>query len=367
MKRIVQLIALVALCGSATAQTTVKGEYISTKGRPTPKFAYLFTSGNSKGIQSKIENGKFGFELPAQDKGKLTYGFIYFSSKTPFGMPERIKEKRHDFVVEKGAVSVTYNSAKSYFVAKGGVLNQQQRRIYALDSIRELEARAKNANFDAINQMAGREYLNMVRECPTSPVAQNYFCYAPSVLPKDSATYKELSTLFQSMPADFKESEKGKRFAADIERIKLLYKNKGKVVGASIADLQLTGPDKTTTKLSANGSKLILLDFWATWCGPCKKAQPKLAELQNKYGSKGLSVIGVSLDKNITDWTSYLKSKPHTYTQLWTDWEKAKEHPLLTQIQHVPTLVLVDAQTMKVVKWDVKVDDVEKEITQLLK
>lgn len=367
MKRITQLIALVALCSSATAQTTVKGEYISTKGKPTPKFAYLFTSAKSKGMQAKITNGKFGFELPAQEKDKLTYGFIYFSSKAPFGMPERVKEKRHDFVVEEGAVSVTYNSAKSYFVARRGILNQQQRRVYAIDSIRELEARAKNANFEAINKKTGKEYLNMVKEYPTSPIAQNYFCYAPSFFPKDSATYKELSTLFQSMPADFKESERGKRLATDIEQIKLFFENRGKIIGASLADLQLIGQDKTTTKLTANGSQLILLDFWTTWCGPCKKAQPKLAELQNKYGSKGLAVIGVSMDKNITDWTNYLKSKPHTYTQLWTDWKKAKEHPLLTQIQHVPTLVLVDAQTMKVVKWDVKVDDVETEIDQLLK
>lgn len=367
MKRIAQLIALVALCSSATAQTSVKGEYIAAKGKPTPKFAYLFTSGKSKGMQAKITNGKFGFELPAQEKNKLTYGFIYFSSKAPFGMPERIKEKRHDFVVEEEAVSVTYNSAKFYFVAKGGILNQQQKRINTLDSIRFLEGRAKNANFEAINQKAAKAYLNLIRECPTSPVFQQHFMFAAMLLPKDSATYRELSTQFQIMPSDFKESEGGKRLASDIERIKLVYENKGKVVGASIADLQLTKSDKTTTKLTANGSKLILLDFWTTWCGPCKKAQPKLAELQNRYGAKGLSVIGVSLDDKVKDWISYLKSKPHTYTQLWTDWEKAKEHPLLTQIQHVPTLVLVDAQTMKVVKWDVKVDDVEKEISLLLK
>lgn len=366
MRRIAQLVALVALCSSATAQTTVKGEYLAAKGKPTPKFAYLFTSSNSKGLQAKIENGKFGFELPAQEKNKLTYAFIYFSSKAPFGMPERVKEKRHDFVVEEGTISATYNSAKDYFVAKGGILNEQQDRINAIDSVRFQEYKAKKANPDAINQKAVKAYLNLVRECPTSPIYQGNFSFATMLLPKDTASYRELSTLYQSMPADFKESERGKRLVADIERIKLVCENKGKVIGASLADLQLTGQDKAPTKLLANGSKLILLDFWATWCGPCKKAQPKLAELQSKYGAKGLSVIGVSLDDKIADWTSYLKSKPHSYTQLWTDWEKAKKHPVLTQIQHVPTLVLVDAQTMKVVRWDIKVDDVEKEVKELL-
>ena len=368
MRRIAQLIALVALCSSATAQTTVKGEYLAAKGKPTPKFAYLFTSGNSKGMQAKIENGTFGFELPAQPQSSYYYTsiFIYFSSKAPFGMPDRVKEKRHDFVLEEGPISVTYNSAKDYFIARGGVLNEHKNRINAIDSVRFQEYKAKKANPDAINQKAVKAYLNLVRECPTSPIYQGYISFATMLLPKDTASYRELSTLYQSMPADFKESERGKRLASDIERIKLVYENTGKAVGASLADMQLTGQDKAPTKLSANGSRLILLDFWATWCGPCKKAQPKLAELQSKYGAKGLSVVGVSMDKNITDWTSYLKGKPHSYTQLWTDWEKAKKHPLLTQIQHVPTLVLVDAKTMRVVRWDVKVDDVEKEIKELL-
>jgi cytochrome c biogenesis protein CcmG, thiol:disulfide interchange protein DsbE len=55
----------------------------------------------------------------------------------------------------------------------------------------------------------------------------------------------------------------------------------------------LTGQQVT---LSSYRGKVVLLDFWATWCGPCKEEIPHLVDLQNWYGSEGLQIIGVSMD-----------------------------------------------------------------------
>ena len=56
---------------------------------------------------------------------------------------------------------------------------------------------------------------------------------------------------------------------------------------------QLDGPD---LRLSSYRGKLVLLDFWASWCGPCRVETPHLIELQKKYGERGLQIIGVSMD-----------------------------------------------------------------------
>jgi peroxiredoxin len=64
------------------------------------------------------------------------------------------------------------------------------------------------------------------------------------------------------------------------------------------ANLNFTLKDANgkSVKLSAFKGKVIILDFWATWCGPCKIEIPGFVELQNKYGQDGLQVIGVSVD-----------------------------------------------------------------------
>ncbi|MEZ5327182.1 MAG: TlpA disulfide reductase family protein [Verrucomicrobiales bacterium] len=58
-------------------------------------------------------------------------------------------------------------------------------------------------------------------------------------------------------------------------------------------------------KVPNTSGKVVLVDFWASWCGPCKKSFPVLNDLQNKYGSKGLVVIGVSVDENADDFNKF--------------------------------------------------------------
>ncbi|MCS6777773.1 MAG: TlpA disulfide reductase family protein [Chloroherpetonaceae bacterium] len=54
------------------------------------------------------------------------------------------------------------------------------------------------------------------------------------------------------------------------------------------------------TRLSELKGKVVLLDFWATWCGPCRESIPELVRLQERYGARGLQVIGVSVDDRST-------------------------------------------------------------------
>jgi len=61
-------------------------------------------------------------------------------------------------------------------------------------------------------------------------------------------------------------------------------------------DFSLTAFDGRPLSLSANRGKVVLLDFWATWCEPCKAEIPHFVDLQNHYGSQGLQIIGLSMD-----------------------------------------------------------------------
>ena len=82
-------------------------------------------------------------------------------------------------------------------------------------------------------------------------------------------------------------------------------------------DFELKDRNGKIVRLSDYAGKVILLDFWATWCGPCKSSIPWFNELYNKYGPEGLVVLGISMDED--GWTAvkpFMKKLPITYPVL---------------------------------------------------
>ena len=81
-------------------------------------------------------------------------------------------------------------------------------------------------------------------------------------------------------------------------------------VGAQAPDFELTDPNGKVIKLSELKGKVVLIDFWASWCGPCRRENPNVVEAYEKYNKKkfatgkGFEVFSVSLDRNEQAWKS---------------------------------------------------------------
>jgi peroxiredoxin len=73
-------------------------------------------------------------------------------------------------------------------------------------------------------------------------------------------------------------------------------------IGQKAPDISLPNPEGQKVKLSTLKGKVVLIDFWASWCGPCRKENPFVVNVYNKYKDKGFTVFSVSLDNNKDKW-----------------------------------------------------------------
>lgn len=115
--------------------------------------------------------------------------------------------------------------------------------------------------------------------------------------------------------------------------------NTGKA--AKAPEFKLTEIDGKEIKLSDYKGKIVILDFWATWCGPCRRGIPDLVSLQKEYKDK-LVVIGISLDKvsgTDKDVKGFMKEYKINYPVIWGNEKVTKDYG---DIQAIPTSFVID-------------------------
>ena len=111
--------------------------------------------------------------------------------------------------------------------------------------------------------------------------------------------------------------------------------------------------------------KVTLIDFWASWCPPCRKENPKVVALYNEFHPKGFNIISVSLDKDAAKWKEAIAKDKLTWTQVSN--LKEMEDPIAVQygIELIPTTFLLDASG-KIVGIDLPHEEMKGKIKALL-
>ena len=101
---------------------------------------------------------------------------------------------------------------------------------------------------------------------------------------------------------------------------------------------KLPGAD-SDVELTAFKGQVVYLDFWASWCGPCRKSFPWMNEMQNRYGEQGFSVVSVNLDSDRAQAERFLKEVPAEFVVAFDSNGRAAE---LYSLQVMPTSYLID-------------------------
>ena len=96
-----------------------------------------------------------------------------------------------------------------------------------------------------------------------------------------------------------------------------------------------------TVSLERMRGKVVYVDFWASWCGPCRRSFPWMNEMQQKYGARGLVVVGVNVDKKRSDAERFLAQIPASFTIVF---DEAGTTPAAYGVKGMPSSYVIDAR-----------------------
>lgn len=197
--------------------------------------------------------------------------------------------------------------------------------------------------------------------------------------PNSAALLPVLSTLdasndFTSYEAVVKQLQQGFGESPSVQNIYASYLQLKKqkeeadflAPGKTAPDFEELKLDRTTTmKLSDLHGKVVLLDFWASWCGPCRRENPNVVKMYEKYKKDGFTVMSVSLDKDLNAWKAAIEKDGLSWPNHVSDLKQwSSKVAQIYGVRGIPFTVLIDKEG-KIIRTNVRGADLENELIRI--
>ena len=284
--------------------------------------------------EATVENGTFEFHPRISAP---THVFLYAENYEDVYANPNDWGQLKDFFLEPGTILVDVHAEDEMDMCKGATgttLNDAYHRIQTTDpEVRE--ALWEAAIRDERTNLLALEYAG--DQTDLARASEILECLSPD----QAKTYKKyISTLKKNVVRKADRAESRKKAAEEAVSL----------VGQHYIDLEYPDPDGTAVRLSSviddPATRYVVLDFWATWCGPCVQSIPTLKEVYAKYHDKGLEIYGISQDTKAKAWKSFVAEKGMPWINVLSGRGKAlKDYG----IQLIPTVFLIDCKTGEII------------------
>lgn len=212
--------------------------------------------------------------------------------------------------------------------------------------------------FDAYMARVKEEQLKIMAANPSVEAAAYWLCFMMNEMPLE-----ELELVFGQFDAKVRESE----FAREVrENVELRRRVEP---GRPAHEFTLAQRDSSLVSLSDFRGKVVVLDFWASWCKPCRASFSWVREFYEEYREKGVEIIGVSIDANKASWEKALDEEKLPWLQVIDETLKGGNYRVgeLYHVLAVPMFVVVDKEGMIVVRAHMEKEELAAVVDKALK
>lgn len=256
-------------------------------------------------------------------------------------------------------VMTKYRDQQSEMASRRDSIMQQMIQLMSFEG-KEGEAEAKK-KFSELNGQVSKidKQIYKIRINSIISEVPSYYTIKELFFLRNDLSNDTLQLLFARFPEPLKGTKEG-------SVIKTYIDNKTINIGDQFVDIEGNDRDGNARKLSDLKGKYVLLDFWASWCGPCRQENPHLVKVYKSFKDKGFEIYGFSIDANRSAWLKAVEKD----SLLWTNVQDANgSHSTMAafyNVRAIPASFLINPQGVVIAK-NVRGDDLERILNEEFK